>query len=225
VTAASHLEVLALHVDLAAASVVDVGFGRGELMRAIRGCGARVRGVECGQPARAAAIAADPSHAEDYLDGVGQALPFADGEVDVVIYSYSLHHVPAASMTAAVSEAHRVLRPSGTLYVLEPVAAGPEHDLAAMIDDETEVRALAQAALDEITGFEERARVDYETVNRYVDWDQWESVMVGVDAARASIMDRVRDRARPQFEATADRGADGSFQFVEQNLLRVFDRT
>jgi ubiquinone/menaquinone biosynthesis C-methylase UbiE len=217
-----HLDVLSTHVSLDGARVVDVGFGQGALMRELRACGADVVGVEVNAASREAAIAADPGHAAAYLDGVGEALPFDDNTADAVVFSYSLHHVPAAALDDALGEARRVLKTGGTLYSLEPIPEGPEHDLAALIDDETEVRGFAQAALDRVVGFEQRHRSEYESENIYDDWDAWEAVMVGVDSTRAAIMAEQRDRAREMFEATALTTTDGRRRFLEGNLLRVF---
>lgn len=50
-------------------------------------------------------------------------------------------------MTNALREAHRVLRPGGTLYVAEPLPTGNGHEVVSLIDDETEVRGFAQDAL------------------------------------------------------------------------------
>lgn len=52
-------------------------------------------------------------------------------------------------MAQALAEAARVLRPGGHLYVSEPVYAGPLNDVIGLFHDEREVRAAAQAALDE----------------------------------------------------------------------------
>ena len=60
----------------------------------------------------------------------------------------SLHHVPMALMDQALAELARVLRPCGWLYVSEPVYAGQLNELIRLFNDEGEVRAAAQAALD-----------------------------------------------------------------------------
>jgi len=104
----THREVLAGLVPLKGRRVVDVGCGAGELVRWLRAQGAQVVGVECGQVMIGLAHDADPGHHDDYLEGVGQDLPVADDSVDVVIFSYSLHHVPADEMLNALREAHRV---------------------------------------------------------------------------------------------------------------------
>ena len=59
------------------------------------------------------AKAADPEHVDSYVDGVGQDLPVEDSSADVVVFSYSLHHVPAEHIADALVEAKRVLRPGG----------------------------------------------------------------------------------------------------------------
>lgn len=218
----AHGVVLAQLIDLAGADVLDVGCGAGAFVRWLRAEGARPIGAEVSPLMRSQAVAADPDHVDDYVDAVAESLPFPDASFDVVVFSYSLHHVPAEAMADGLAEARRVLRPEGVLFVVEPVPVGPEHEIAALIDDETEVRGLAQAALDEMPGFAALAVREYDTADEYPDWDAWEAVMVGVDPTRAELMDAHRDTARAMFEATAERTAAGAYRFVTQNLARVF---
>lgn len=84
---------------------------------------------------------------EDYLEGVGEDLPLADGVADVVTFFQSLHHVPAPRMRDALAEAARVLRPGGLVFVAEPIAEGAFFELVRPLDDETEVRRQAFEAL------------------------------------------------------------------------------
>jgi ubiquinone/menaquinone biosynthesis C-methylase UbiE len=48
-----------------------------------------------------------------------QKLPFADGEFDRVLSSMMLHHLTEDTKVAAASEIHRVLRPGGTLNIVD----------------------------------------------------------------------------------------------------------
>jgi len=139
---------LARHVELDGKRVVDVGAGAGALVRFLRSQGADPIGVECGEAMLAQAREADADHVDSYTEGVGQDLPLEDRSADVVVFSYSLHHVPAGEMATALHEAARVLRPGGTLAILEPIAEGSGFETHKLIDDETEVRAAAQSALD-----------------------------------------------------------------------------
>ncbi|MEO8697845.1 MAG: class I SAM-dependent methyltransferase, partial [Acidimicrobiales bacterium] len=147
---------LSRHVVLTGRRVIDVGSGSGELVRWLRSQGADVVGVECGETMIGLARQADIDHLDAYIDGTAQALPLPDGQADVVVMANSLHHVPADAMDEALCEALRVLRAGGILYVSEPVAEGTGHELVAIVDDETSVRALAQDAIDRSTadGFE-----------------------------------------------------------------------
>ncbi|SFF35193.1 class I SAM-dependent methyltransferase [Blastococcus tunisiensis] len=51
--------------------------------------------------------------------GYADALPYADGSVDVVLSSFMLHHLPAGQREQAAREVHRVLRPGGLLHVVD----------------------------------------------------------------------------------------------------------
>lgn len=216
-------DVIAEHLDLDGARVVDVGSGAGGLVRWLRTQGADPVGIECGEVMRARAIEADPDHADAHVDGVGQDLPLDDASADVVVFSYSLHHVPEAEMVNALSEAHRVLRDGGRLFVLEPVATGAGHEVVRMVDDETEVRGFAQAALDRAgdVGFELVVEDAFVSQATYADFAAWEHDVVGVDPTRATALAARREDVEARFHALGEPVEDGT-SFAQPNIYRVF---
>jgi len=219
----SHRDVLAETVDLAGLDVLDVGCGDGGLVRWLRDYGARPIGAECGDEVRARAVAADRTHADSYVDAPGEELPFGDTSFDLVVFSYSLHHVPIASMGDAMSEARRVLRPGGTLYVLEPQHRGPDTYAAFPAVDERAVQAAAQETLSGLDsfGFALRARTEYTSESRYDDVDSWLDLLVGdYDDRRAAVAEH-EQRLRRQFHELGDERDDG-WAFAAENVLAVF---
>ncbi|HUP72178.1 MAG TPA: class I SAM-dependent methyltransferase [Acidimicrobiales bacterium] len=222
----SHEDVLAQLVDVAGKRVVDVGCRSGGLVRWLRGQGADVVGVECGEVMLGMARASDPDHLEAYLEGVGQALPLGDAEFDVVVYSYSLHHVPATHMVDALREASRVLCPRGTLYVVEPIAAGPGHEVVRLIDDETEARALAQAALEHAAdvGLELVTEHRYNSRMVLAGADALIERVVGVDPRRARRMDQHRAQFVELFETLAT-PVDGGYALEQENRVKIFRKS
>ena len=78
-------------------TVLDVGAGSGDILRAVAGAAARqglsVRGVALELSRTAAPLARDRGLAAVVADG--NALPLAPGSVDVAIASQVLHHLPA----------------------------------------------------------------------------------------------------------------------------------
>ncbi len=221
----SNADAVVHHVDVVGNKVVDVGCGAGELVRFLRRKGADAVGVECGEVMRQRALDADPENHHAYVDGVGQDLPFDDQSVDVVIFSYSLHHVPADHMEAAVAESYRVLAPGGILYVAEPEPHGPGFEASKHIDDETVVRGLAQDALDTAPsiGFTPTITTRYATESVYRDFAEWEHVIVGIDPSRAEQMANQRERSSELFHSHGEKRADG-YVFGQAITLRVFSR-
>ncbi|MFD2416653.1 class I SAM-dependent methyltransferase [Amycolatopsis pigmentata] len=59
--------------------------------------------------------------------GYAQRLPYRDGSFDRVLSALMLHHLDAATKTAAASEIARVLRPGGSLHLVD--FAGEQHGL------------------------------------------------------------------------------------------------
>ncbi len=189
-------------------ALVDVGCGAGRTSRALAERGATVLGVEPD------AIQAEKNRAAPACPGLrfaeahAQNLPLEAGTMDGVFFFYSLHHVPAAHMAAALGEAARVLEPGrGFLYVAEPATWGPFHELYRPFHDETAVRALARTALAEIRPrFARHDRYRYGSVARYADFEAFVTEVAGASYNRITREMVDRPDVRALFEAghTAD---------------------
>jgi len=196
--------------------VLDVGCGEGWLVRHMcdRGAASAV-GVDPLAVALERAREQDPSGR--YLEGRAEALPFDDGSFDVAVLFNSLHHVAVEQMDEALAQAARVLRGDGVLYVQEPVAQGSFFELVRPVDDETAVRAAAQAALARATG-EGRLRVlaQREAVLATVlaDFEAWRRLVESVEPARLEAVDANEPALRAAFERLGRAQGDG----------RVFDQ-
>ena len=57
-----------------------------------------------------------------------QELPFADGEFDRALSSMMLHHLDEDVKAGAAAEIHRVLRPGGTLHIVDIGGHMTAHD-------------------------------------------------------------------------------------------------
>ena len=94
--------------------VLDVGPRDGYIMGVLERHGAAVSGLELSPPAVEYARA----HGHDVLQGDVRAMPFGDGEFDLVNCLHVLEHVPEPE--AALREMWRVVKPGGYLYVVVP---------------------------------------------------------------------------------------------------------
>ncbi len=144
--AVSHLDALLATVGpVAGLRIIDIGCGEGQLARALAKLGAHVTGYD--------PFIADTELTEHgagsyrLVRAAADAIPAADHEADLVLFVFSLHHVPAAKLEAALAEAWRLLRPSGRLYVAEPLAENLHQYVIELFHDETAVRKAAAAAL------------------------------------------------------------------------------
>ena len=137
----------------------------------------------------------------------------------------SLHHVPIADQFAALTEAGRVVRPGGQVYVVEPLVEGSYFELMTLVEDEHEVRAAAQLAVAEAgrAGLSAEARVEYEVVVGIGDLDALRRRFVSVDPARAELFDARRDEVRAAAERLGDPQPGGGWNFrqpMRADLLR-----
>jgi ubiquinone/menaquinone biosynthesis C-methylase UbiE len=142
----SHLDALLATVGpVAGLRIIDVGCGEGQLTRGLAALGARVTG--CDPFIAGADWTAHGSGSFRLVKASADALPKPDHSADLVLFVFSLHHVPEAKLKAALGEARRVLKPSGRLYVAEPLAEGPHQYIMELFHDETLVRKAAATAL------------------------------------------------------------------------------
>lgn len=108
----------------AGADVLEIGCGTGNLT---------VRAKRAAPAANVTALDPDPralARAQRkvrgrsgirFERGYAQQLPFADDSFDKVLSSMMLHHLDADVKRAALAEARRVLRPGGSLHIVDVV--------------------------------------------------------------------------------------------------------
>ena len=162
--AKSHLDALLTTVGtVEGLRVIDIGCGEGQMARALAKLGADVSGY-------------DPfiEGTEPAVHGAGRfrlvrasadAIPEPDQSADLVLFIFSLHHVPGTKLQGALAEARRILRPSGRLYVAEPLAQGPHQYVMELFHDETAVRKAAAESLAHFA----RPRFAIDDISTYVD--------------------------------------------------------
>ena len=104
-------------------TVLDVGCGTGNLTLTVLAAqpGARVTGLDPdGDALRAAARKARRRGvALELFQGFADRLPAEDGSIDHVVSALALHHVDDDGRAAFAREAWRVLRPGGTVTIVD----------------------------------------------------------------------------------------------------------
>jgi ubiquinone/menaquinone biosynthesis C-methylase UbiE len=169
------LGVAALHDELIAEAgleagqrVLDVGCGTGSLAVRIRAQMPRVDVVGLDPDPRALAIArrkAERARVEvRFEEGYGDALPFEDGCFDRVTSSLMLHHLELATRRGMLRDALRVLRPGGSLHLLDFGWSEERSDglLARLLHSAEHLRENSDARVAELiaeAGFEAVERV------------------------------------------------------------------
>jgi len=103
--------------------VLDLGCGTGNLAVLVARTvpGTSVTGVDPDRPSlvRAARKARRRRVPMTLVRGYGQALPLPDESVDHVVSALALHHVDRGARAATAGEILRVLRPGGTVTILD----------------------------------------------------------------------------------------------------------
>jgi arsenite methyltransferase len=124
--------------------VLDVGFGGGGLLRALRARGAAAMGADVSR----AAVARARSAGIDAVLASVDALPFADASFDKAASLNSLYFWP--DIRAALRELARVLKPGGRLVLgfepAEEMRKWPGHRHGFRLFEVEEVRGLMEGA-------------------------------------------------------------------------------
>jgi SAM-dependent methyltransferase len=201
-TKRTHLSVIQELLDPIGKKIIDIGCGAGHITRALTKIGAVVIGVDPGERQLQRARAEELAGGEIYLEGIAEDLPFDDESIDVSLFFNSFHHVPQQGFSAAIEESHRVLKPGGKLYFAEPIADGPQFELSRLINDETEIRALAYESILTSTdkGFKKNSEIAYITETRYEDFDSFKINSTSINPARDIIFEQHDKKLRKIFE-------------------------
>ena len=158
--------------------VIDIGCGEGQMARALAKLGADVTGydpfIEETRPTQ------HGSGRYRLVKAPADMLPEPDQTADLVLFVFSLHHVPGAKLAGALVEARRVLRASGRLYVAEPLPQGPHQYVMELFHDETAVRKAAAEALAQFARprFATDDIATYAEARRYPDFDTFAEQMI-----------------------------------------------
>jgi len=105
-------------------SVLDVGCGTGTLAIAAKLCvgpDSTVYGVDASPEMvlRADEKARKVGAKVLFKNGLAEALPFSDGQFDVVLSTVMLHHLPGKARLQCANEMRRVLKPTGRVLAVD----------------------------------------------------------------------------------------------------------
>lgn len=202
--------------------ILDIGCGDGRMAALLAAQGARVTGIDINAEQVALARARVPQAAFECV--AGEALGFAGGSFDGVLWMNALHHLPVGGMEASLREGARVAGPGGALIVIEPLAKGSMFDALKPIDDETEIRRAAQEALDRFTkSHPGRQTLFYTRRESYDGVEPFLARMIAVDPARKAAIakDRAAIVANVEAAAAHENGKLVLEQPIKADIVRI----
>ncbi|MGE7473485.1 class I SAM-dependent methyltransferase [Bosea sp. NPDC003192] len=199
--------------------ILDIGCGRGSLLRALAERGASVAGLDPDEVMLEVAQTLVPKAA--LKQGCAQLLPFGDASMHAAIFLNSLHHVPVPDMLQALEEAARVVGKGGSVIVVESLSEGSFFDTLRLIEDETEVRQAAQDAIVRarrrgIVG--EARRIEYDRIESFPDAAAFMARAVAIDPSREQRALAAQGKLIARFEALSEHEKGG---YVLHQPLRL----
>jgi ubiquinone/menaquinone biosynthesis C-methylase UbiE len=117
--------------------LLDIGCGTGSFLRAVKTNWPRlyVTGLDLSPHYLAVARRAlAPWSRTRLVHGMAEKMPFANGEFDIATSIYLFHELPPRIRRDVIAEMRRVLRPGGTLILVDSLQTGDEPDYDAMLD-------------------------------------------------------------------------------------------
>lgn len=193
-------------LPFAGASVLELGCGKADKTRALAASGQikEIIALEVDdiQHQRNLQIADLPN--VHFRHGGAEAIPLADGSVDIVLMFKSLHHVPMADMDAALGEIARVLKPGGLAWISEPVFAGELNEVFRLFHDEKIVREAAFAAICKaVVGgqLSLEKQLFFNTRSFFESFDQFDQRMIQVTHTDHRLAPDLYQRVKEKFES------------------------
>lgn len=226
-----HTEILRSKLAFSGMDVTDIGCGSGALAAWMARQGADVVAIDPSeeQIGRARNVA-DSSTIHFEVAGA-EALPLGDQSRDAAVFFNSLHHIPTDLMLTGLLEALRVLRAGGILYVAEPLAEGPSFELMQPIEDETDIRAEAIAALERLKSGETTPTAHFVEHFQYLylsthdDYESFRDNLIAVSPARQAALDEKDAMMRERFQALGTESGEGGMAFAQPMRVDIFRKT
>ncbi len=169
------LEAIDQFLNVGGQFLVDAGCGNMHLSHALAARGARVLAIDPDPVQAQKNNRAKPIANVEFAKTGADQIPVESHTVDGVIFPYSLHHIPAHLYSAVFQEMHRILKPDGFVFAMEPVAEGDLNEVMRLFHDEQAVRQSAQDALDTYGKryFQKCDVIKYHIAVQYGSWDEY----------------------------------------------------
>jgi len=216
-----HMSELARRVELQGKRVLDIGCGRGEMVRRLLRAGADAHGFEVQQDMLDAAVASGVP-AQRLKLGDGSALPWPDASFDLVLFVFSFHHVPLDSQPRMLAEVARLLPLCRAGDRHRPRPYGAMSETIKPLEDETHVRTASQALLAAPPApFTCAEQAEYEIVRSYADADALIASAVAVDPARKARLAQpgTREAVQERFLRLSEPARDGARRLEQPCVL------
>lgn len=158
---------LSQHCPLEGATLLEIGCGRGRLTSDLARHARRVVATDPDPAALATARATFAAPQVEFIRTSGQRLAVPREPFDLALYSLSLHHIPKAAMGESLRRATALVKPEGSLVVIEPGDEGSlieaEERFGVGCGDEREAKVAAVHALHDLPGWRVAEPVRFRT--------------------------------------------------------------
>lgn len=160
-----------------------------------------------------------------FLLCAAQDIKLKDNTVDMVLMFKSFHHIPKEHMKKALSEIKRVLKPSGLLYISEPLYSGAQNELVSIFHDEKQVRIDAFEAIKEsiLTGkFKLFRELFFNTEISYKNFEDFKMKQMNQTFHDTSIQKQLEDKVKTKYNSFASK--DGYVEFLKPFRVNILQK-
>lgn len=116
---------------------LDVGCGTGRLLAFLHDAwpGMRLSGIDLSAPylAEARRLVGKTARVK-LMEGAGEALPFDDASLDLVVSSFLMHELPNKVRLKVIAEMARVLKPGGLVVIVDSLQKGDRPEWDGLLD-------------------------------------------------------------------------------------------
>lgn len=157
--------------------------------------------------------------------GGAESIDAPDSSVHYVVMLKSLHHVPIDSMSTALAEIRRVIRPGGWALIGEPIYGGAFNEILKLFNDEERVREAAFAAVCTAVQsgqFELVDQIFFQARMAFSRFDEFEQRVMGATHSSYSIDDSLHAQIESAYTQAAQ--PDGRVEFLTPQRVDLIRR-